>query len=464
MYGLMKARTCAMTAEQKRLRRLRYCGTCKTLGRSYGAASRMLLNHDAVFLGELLMALSAREPKWARAYQSYNCFSLPGESDEMPLALQFAAASNILLAEFKVADQINDSSARRWRIARRVLRRPFRQASAQLAAWRFPLEELWPLLDEQDRREAAPQPTLDYLAEPTARATALFFRHGAAVAELEAATQETMAQLGRAFGRLVYTLDALEDYAKDAQRNEFNALRAVYGWAEKRLNAAQHNRAANEIRRIGDEIAALLDALPLDGATREGFAARLRGNLRGNLTRGLPLLAQTQHACSHTREAFAQRWARAKKLSGKLAAQNLTSWCGYLKYPLVFATVALAALVWPQQAAQARSWRECLDFNFNLMFLGAAVGMVLARPRAVLTSPEEKLAERARRGQPQGDGGDAGADAAECCCDCCSEGCCDCDSCYGCGNPGSGCCDNCHGCGCNCGDGCNCCDGCSCCD
>ena len=122
MYGLMKARACALTAEERQPRRLHYCGTCQTLGRNYGAASRMLLNHDAVFLGELLTALSPDKPEWTRAFQSYNCFSLP-QAGETPLSLEFAAAANILLVEFKVADQINDSSKRRWRVARRLLRR-----------------------------------------------------------------------------------------------------------------------------------------------------------------------------------------------------------------------------------------------------------------------------------------------------------------------------------------------------
>jgi hypothetical protein len=458
MFGLMKARTCEMTTEQKELRRMHYCGTCKTLGRDYGAAARMLLNHDTVFLAELLTALSLGKPQWARAYQSYNCFALPRAGDETPLSLEFAAAANILLAEFKVADQIQDSSRRRWRVMRRVFARPFRQASAKLAAWRFPLEDLWPLLKEQERREATAQPTLEDLAAPTAQATALFFRHGAELLKLGEATRETMAELGGAFGRLVYTLDALEDYEKDAKRGEFNAFRAVYGWRDMALSAAQRQVAENEIRCAGREIVELLGALPLDAAARDGFAARLESNLRPKLRRGLPVLARAKRACAANRETFAQRLARALEIGRRMARQGAASWRSFLKYPLVFATVALAAVVWPQQASQARSWRECLTFNFNLMFIGAAVGMVLARPRAALMTPEEKLAERARRHQPAGaEGGDAGGEAAECCCDCCCN--CGCESCDGCGNPCGGCGDNCHGCGCNCGD---CCDGCDC--
>ncbi len=44
MFGLMK-----------RPPREPYCGTCKTMGERYGQKTRLLLNHDTVFLAELLL-------------------------------------------------------------------------------------------------------------------------------------------------------------------------------------------------------------------------------------------------------------------------------------------------------------------------------------------------------------------------------------------------------------------------
>jgi len=95
MFGLMKSRSCSLTPEQKLNRRLHYCGTCKTMGRLYGQRTRFLLNNDAVFLAELLSAISGAGhalADWDRAYQSYNCLSLPATPEAMPLPLQYAAA------------------------------------------------------------------------------------------------------------------------------------------------------------------------------------------------------------------------------------------------------------------------------------------------------------------------------------------------------------------------------------
>src|SRR5215471_14315954 len=133
MFGLMKSRSCSLTPEQKLNRRLHYCGACKTMGRLYGQRTRFLLNNDAVFLAELLSAISGAGhalADWDRAYQSYNCLSLPATPEAMPLPLQYAAAGAIAIAEFKVEDQVADSGSVPWKIATGVFSRSFRQASS----------------------------------------------------------------------------------------------------------------------------------------------------------------------------------------------------------------------------------------------------------------------------------------------------------------------------------------------
>ena len=63
MYGLMRARHCGQSLEQSERHRFHYCGTCKTIGRLYGQRSRLLLNHDTVFMAELLTLLSAESAR-----------------------------------------------------------------------------------------------------------------------------------------------------------------------------------------------------------------------------------------------------------------------------------------------------------------------------------------------------------------------------------------------------------------
>src|SRR5947207_14838516 len=120
MYGLMRAGICSRHQEQAYQRRLHYCGTCKTMGRLYGQQSRFLLNNDAIFLAELLTALTPDAPpvpEWDRSFKSYNCFSLPESTEEMPLALQVAATATLVMSEFKVADQLDDGGSGKWKMS-----------------------------------------------------------------------------------------------------------------------------------------------------------------------------------------------------------------------------------------------------------------------------------------------------------------------------------------------------------
>jgi hypothetical protein len=135
MFGLMKSCTCAQTSDQKQLRRVHYCGTCKIIGRLYRQKSRVLLNSDAVFLGEVLSAISnsdQRLDQWNRADHSHNCFSLPQKPEDMPLALQFAATAVLMIAEFKLADRIADSNRGLWKIPHWFFSKSFRAAAKRL--------------------------------------------------------------------------------------------------------------------------------------------------------------------------------------------------------------------------------------------------------------------------------------------------------------------------------------------
>src|SRR5579871_3693252 len=212
MFGLMKHSP-----------RLAYCGTCKTLGAQYGHSARALLNHDTVFLAEVLMDLVG-EPAWSPAYRSFNCMRLPRDGAHIPFALEYAAAVTVVLAHFRVDDHCQDSGKLKWKLASRWISPQYARAAARLRQWRFPLDDMAVMLATQPAREAHPQ-SLEHVAEPTMFATALVFSHGMRLAG-RADLAEDAKRLGREFGALIYLLDAYEDRARDAKSGEFNPLLA----------------------------------------------------------------------------------------------------------------------------------------------------------------------------------------------------------------------------------------------
>jgi hypothetical protein len=187
MFGLMRPASCHRKVPESRYRRrLHYCGTCKAIGKLYGHRYRLLLNHDTVFLAEMLSVWTGEDAtlsEWDAALQSHNCLRTP---ERTPFCLEYAATATLLLGDFKLLDHAADSRNRFWRWLHRRCSPEFRAASERLERWGFPTAELRDILASQQDRERrgwsdddVPSDRMKFLAEPTARATALFFRHGA---------------------------------------------------------------------------------------------------------------------------------------------------------------------------------------------------------------------------------------------------------------------------------------------
>ncbi|MET0751990.1 MAG: DUF5685 family protein [Pyrinomonadaceae bacterium] len=438
----MRAKKCGMTDEEKHFRRLQYCGTCKTIGSLYGQKSRFLLNHDTVFLAEILTALSGENVQnRQKSYQSFNCLNLP--EDKMPLSLQFAATANVVLTEFKLADHISDEGKSRYKFAYRTFSKEFEKAGKLLESWQFPLGEVKAILRTQNARESKISSEnaieiLENLAEPTARTTAIFFAGGVRLvgkSELEASAYK----IGFAFGKLIYLVDAFEDFEKDFRALRFNALRAAFDLKESKVPADAKRKVVSIVQDAENEIICEIKKLPLEESQKSLFISRLKTNLQRKLKTNLPVVSTKKTCAIKSKRTFSERWENAKETARSMARGF--SW----QMPLVFLFVFAFALVAPAQSREAKSARECFDLSFNLMFLSAVFGSVLAFPKTIwMQNPVGK-----RRKAQQS----AGEDTSEGCCDtwdCC---CCACDGCDGCCEGCdccSGCCDGCDCCSCDC--------------
>lgn len=476
MYGLMRAKTCGLSNDEKLRRRMHYCGTCKTLGAMYGARTRFLLNHDAVFLSELLSALAGddeRLDEWQSAYRSLNCLALPSSAGELPAALRYAATATLVMTELKVADQLADSANPAWRVADRTFKKSFLQAAELLAGFGVASDELFKLMDDQREREVRavrgelagrPDDIVQALALPTIRATGLVFARGAFAVGRETA-EAVMRAIGEAFGELVYWLDALEDFKKDFRKGEFNALRTAYGAEGATLPADVRRRVVRRVRELQLELSASLADLSIPAARAELLASRLEQNLSRTLGTPLPVIAKS--CAPRKRPTFGERWRDARDVARGIGDRFAESKAGSMLVAprawMVFVGCLAMAFLFPVQVRAAQTPRECFDIGFNLMALGSLIGSLpgLLFFFAPMSDPLQAGQRRRREGPCSGccDGcGDA-----ECCCDC---GACTCESldcCSGCSGCGEGCgscgscCEGCGGC-CECGDACSGCD------
>ena len=405
MFGLMRARIYTQANELRLHRRLHYCGTCKTMEALYGRKSRVMLNNGTVFLAELLSALATDTETlkgWHGSYHSFNCLACPSGDEQIPLPLQFAATAAIILAESKVDDQIVDSQHLVWKTVKRVFSGSFDKAVTWLRSWDFPIDDLRLTLFSQEAREAQARVSrdsanaiLDDLAEPTATATALFFRHGAHLIG-KTAHEPTMAKLGYHFGAIVYLIDALSDYRKDRKRGEFNAIQAAYGLSNdgNALPMEIRHAVGKKIRVLQVKIEKALDQLPIADTFKLMFAARLHGNLSRKIgrlpdqkTANLPLSNAARGMRPHTcrvRMTLSERWQHALVFCKKLAhdqnpeesASVLSQCSAFVRKTFVFFSAMPIAFVAPHQALDTETYGGCMSIGLNMIFISTLVGSI----------------------------------------------------------------------------------------
>lgn len=411
MFGLMQFHACRKTDEERARQRLLYCGTCKSIGTLYGQASRLFLNNDVVFLAQLLDRIASPDNKssdpknnLANAYRNYNCFALPLES-EIPKTMRVASAVCVALAGLKVEDQLEDTRSgalkNKWTVAAKVYSKSFRSCFDELESFGFPRNVFAQLTQRQSDAERLANVDsesnsigrLDQFADETAHVTGVVFRHAALAVGSSSECAGTMEEVGRAFGKIIYLLDALDDYRKDWRRKQFNAVSSAFAFNSMYLPQTAIDSVTMLISSNANTVLNSLASLPIVADEFQSHQQTLNRNLLRRVnhvydswsyarTHSLDFALRAhskQHSCKrHSSKAclnsapildFDYAVQRARELTG---VQDCEPWTRAM-LPLIFIWVFFVALVVPSQSRLLESYHEHLELSFNLIFWGTAV-------------------------------------------------------------------------------------------
>jgi hypothetical protein len=296
----MKPSPCVYPGEEKKQYRLYYCGICKTIGTQYGHKMRLILNHDIAFFAEILSQLPTERKdnqQWDSAFYRSNCFILPGNKNknkmqaQIPFFFSIAAAVNVLLAKLTIDDKIDDSRRNPvlWKWFKSLTANQYNRALDQLEKWKFPLERILMLAYQQKIREKEENAgeVLDYFSESTALITGIIFQHSAGIAVIKKKKQKSLMRnmfaLGYHLGKLVYLLDAWEDFEKDYKKGAFNAIAAAYRITAGKLDESIKTQVSERILDERDAILERIHRLTIPGEKIQAFSRRLRVNLSQRL-------------------------------------------------------------------------------------------------------------------------------------------------------------------------------------
>lgn len=247
MFGYVNVLKDELKIKDYNIYRAYYCGLCHELGRSHNQLTRLSLNYDLTTLAILLDSLNDEPPK----LESVGCVKKIGKrptktGDEN---LRFAADMNVLLAYFKLLDDIKDNRSIKAMIG--IIPFAFR---AKYLKKKYP--ELFETTKISLKRlsflENSDCDVIDKVANEFALLTQAIFGY----------REPIFAPFGYSVGRLIYILDAYDDMAEDFKNKNYNPAVLQYSYKGELTEEIIKNMEDNLYYSLS-ETAAEYEKLPI---------------------------------------------------------------------------------------------------------------------------------------------------------------------------------------------------------
>ncbi|MBR4435363.1 MAG: hypothetical protein IKS90_04620 [Clostridia bacterium] len=234
MYGYIRPNIPELKVREKQRYDAWYCGLCRKIGKRYGFVDRMLLSYDSAFLAMLLSSVTGE----TSPCEKNKCPVRPFGKKKLMIAvnnaaLDYAADVCVLLAKFKLDDDVRDG--KKLRAAAKL---PFLRAFSKAKKRQGELNSLIgagiEALSEVEKRSEMSE---DAAANVFGDIMRGIMEHSPAANNAERRT--VLSELGFFIGRIVYFMDAWDDREEDKKRgtyNPFNLTNATLADADYVVN------------------------------------------------------------------------------------------------------------------------------------------------------------------------------------------------------------------------------------
>lgn len=194
-----------------------YCTLCKEMGKEYGLLSRFLLSYDGAFYVLYKMGIRNSQTNAEQSRCTFNptkkCLKITCDDD----VYKIASTITVILAYFKLRDNLNDS-----KILKKIflyLLLPYFVLLKNKAVKNQPqiFEVIEKGMQDQFNVEKESQISLDKSADASAKMLSWIFAFGE-----DGEMLEKSRKFGYQLGRVVYFLDAFDDYKDDMKTGSYN--------------------------------------------------------------------------------------------------------------------------------------------------------------------------------------------------------------------------------------------------
>nr|WP_313964603.1 DUF5685 family protein [uncultured Peptostreptococcus sp.] len=211
MFGYVRINKMDLTFREYEHYKAYYCGLCKYLKRNHTELSRMTINYDITFL--IVLLSSIYQPS-AQVFHE-KCIVDPVKKKKHIIneITEYAASMNILLAYYKLEDDVNDEGDIKSRLVRRAYRKSFMTAYdkyPQKAGFiKACLGELRSLEEDQST-------SIDQTSNCFARLLEEIFDYK------DDEYRDRLRKVGFNIGKYIYIMDAYEDLDEDLEKGRYN--------------------------------------------------------------------------------------------------------------------------------------------------------------------------------------------------------------------------------------------------
>jgi hypothetical protein len=211
MFGYVRINKMDLTFREYEHYKAYYCGLCKYLKRNHTELSRMTINYDITFL--IVLLSSIYQPS-AQVFHE-KCIVDPVKKKKHIIneITEYAASMNILLAYYKLEDDVNDEGDIKSKLVRRAYRKSFKTAYDK-----YPQKAdfIKACLGELRSLEEDQSTSIDQTSNCFARLLEEIFDYK------DDEYRDRLRKVGFNIGKYIYIMDAYEDLDQDLEKGRYN--------------------------------------------------------------------------------------------------------------------------------------------------------------------------------------------------------------------------------------------------
>lgn len=282
MFGYVRPLQPEIRIKDLALYRAVYCGLCKTLGQTYGAAARLSLSYDLTFLAALLSSFASETPDLRPSRCMLSPLGRKPTLRPSPI-LQSCATLSVLLSYQRAVDDQKDGRYWRGKAVALSFGPAYRRAKRKEPQLHGLIERHLAVLARMEQGRPDPAACEPFAALLQELFQSLAQRHVAATFANKALAAG-IGRLGGDLGRWIYLIDAIDDLDGDVDHGRWNPLgglnrQAARDFAKDRLE---------QLELCLDQTAALLPYQQGSGLI-ENIVTRGLPDVRRQVLAGQPL-------------------------------------------------------------------------------------------------------------------------------------------------------------------------------